>query len=302
MLIRACALAAIVTLVSSVGCGTDDTGQTGEGPTSEGTTICGTWSGTASMDGMPGRDMSVVLSMAPDTLCYFTALYSRGHYDGQAAVLEISDTTLVLEVLDRDDDVVSISLYRCEDSLTGRWRYTTTATEAGGDIDLAPTAAEHLPPDELYSLDAFVPPDFEVPPVLETDRFRLRMLGVDDAELDYEAVMSSAERLRGLSGGAWPSDDMTLEDNLRDLEMHQNEFLRREAFTYTVVTLGEDSVLGCVYMNPPWSADEVDDAIVMMGVRSSEMETGLDSMLHAEVDAWLASEWSFVGVLYPGRE
>ena len=37
----------------------------------------------------------------------------------------------------------------------------------------------------------FVPADFQVPPVLETERFRLRMLSVDDVEKDYEAVIES---------------------------------------------------------------------------------------------------------------
>ena len=47
---------------------------------------------------------------------------------------------------------------------------------------------------------SFVPEDFEVPAVLETDQFRLRMLSVDDVEKDYEAVMESRERLSAISG------------------------------------------------------------------------------------------------------
>ena len=38
--------------------------------------------------------------------------------------------------------------------------------------------------------------DFEVPEVLETDEFRLRMLTVKDLEKDYDAVMSSVGHLK----------------------------------------------------------------------------------------------------------
>ena len=44
----------------------------------------------------------------------------------------------------------------------------------------------------------FVPDEFEVPAVLETDRFRLRMLSVDDVEKDYEAVIESRELLHSM--------------------------------------------------------------------------------------------------------
>jgi hypothetical protein len=42
---------------------------------------------------------------------------------------------------------------------------------------------------------AFLPADFEVPTLLETDRFRLRPISVDDLDTDYEAVMSSRAEL-----------------------------------------------------------------------------------------------------------
>jgi hypothetical protein len=47
-------------------------------------------------------------------------------------------------------------------------------------------------------------------------------------------------------GYRWPREGFTLEKNLADLEEHQQEFLDREAFTYTVVSLDESRVLGCV--------------------------------------------------------
>ena len=39
----------------------------------------------------------------------------------------------------------------------------------------------------------FVPREFEVPTLLETERFRLRPLTIHDVVKDYEAVMTSAD-------------------------------------------------------------------------------------------------------------
>jgi len=147
--------------------------------------------------------------------------------------------------------------------------------------------------------ELFVPPDFDVPPILETEKFRLRMLSVDDVEKDYEAVIESRELLRA-GGGSWPRDGFTLEENLADLEQHQQEFLERKAFAYTVVALDESRVLGCVYINPARKTDA--DAEVRMWVRQGEYEQGLDPVLFQTVKDWIASAWSFETVAYPGRE
>jgi hypothetical protein len=145
-----------------------------------------------------------------------------------------------------------------------------------------------------------VPPDFDVPALLETGQFRLRMLSVDDVEKDYEAVIESRELLRATFGGTWPRDGFTLQENLQDLERHQQEFLERKAFAYTVVALDESRVLGCLYINPPQRIDA--DAEVHMWVRQSEYDRGLDAVLFQTVRDWMAASWPFTTVVYPGRE
>src|SRR5690242_5183601 len=99
----------------------------------------------------------------------------------------------------------------------------------------------------------FVPRDFEVPQALETERARIRPLTVNDVVKDFDAVMSSRERLWQLfgEGWRWPAADLTLEQDLVDLGWHQKEFQRRRSFAYTVVSLDERRVLGCVYVEPP---------------------------------------------------
>jgi hypothetical protein len=142
----------------------------------------------------------------------------------------------------------------------------------------------------------FVPADYYVPPILETDRFRLRMLSVLDVEKDYEAVMETQAHFHDL-GLSWPREGFTLAENLADLARHQHEFVEREAFAYTVVSLDESRVLGCVYINPANSRDA--DASVNLWVRASEMETGLGRELHETVQAWIAAEWPFESAVYP---
>jgi len=149
------------------------------------------------------------------------------------------------------------------------------------------------------SKNRFVPDDFEIPALLETDRFRLRMLSVDDVEKDYEAVIESRKLLHTMFGGPWPRLGFTLKENLADLKRHQREFLNREAFAYTVVSSDETKVLGCVYINPPETNDL--DAVVVMWVRQTEYDKGLDEILFNTVKDWITSDWPFKKVDYPGR-
>jgi hypothetical protein len=152
-------------------------------------------------------------------------------------------------------------------------------------------------PDAAESL--FVPPDFVVPRIHETPHFRLRMLSIADVDKDYEAVMESAALLHTMFGRDWPTANFTREDNLRDLAEHQQEFERRQAFAYTVVSHDETTCLGCLYINPP--RGYATDARVYMWVRQRAYDQGLDPILFHTVKTWLATDWPFVHVLYPGR-
>lgn len=146
----------------------------------------------------------------------------------------------------------------------------------------------------------FVPKDFEVPATLETKEFRLRMLTVNDVVKDYDAVMTSVEHLKTIwPGGAWP-DGLTFEQDLIDLGWHQKEFQRRRSFAYTVVTPSESQVTGCVYINP--TPKRGYDAAIYLWARQSELKSGLESRLYAAVREWVAKEWPFKKVAYPGRD
>jgi hypothetical protein len=147
-----------------------------------------------------------------------------------------------------------------------------------------------------------VPKDFDVPAVLETEKFRLRMLKVTDVVKDYDAVMTSVDHLRGVFGerSRWPSKDLTFEQDLIDLGWHQKEFQTRSSFAYTVMNLDESQCLGCMYIFPSREPDY--EADIFMWVRKSEFDKGLDPILFKAVKDWITNKWPFKKVRYPGRE
>jgi hypothetical protein len=102
----------------------------------------------------------------------------------------------------------------------------------------------------MMQITKLVPDNFEVPETLETMNYRLRMLTVNDVLKDYLAVISSQEQLvnRFNDDSPWPNG-LTLEQNLIDLGWHQKEFQKRRSFAYTVVSLDDNEVLGCLYIS-----------------------------------------------------
>jgi hypothetical protein len=149
------------------------------------------------------------------------------------------------------------------------------------------------------SANPFVPAEFAVPAKLETGEFRLRMLTVNDVVKDYDAVMTSVPHLKTVwPGGTWP-EGLTFEQDLIDLGWHQKEFQIRRSFAYTVVTPSESQVTGCVYINP--TPKRGYDAVVYLWARQSELAGGLESRLYSAVQEWIAREWPFKKVAFPGR-
>ena len=147
----------------------------------------------------------------------------------------------------------------------------------------------------------FVPSDFKIPDTLENQHFRIRMLTVNDVVKDYDAVMTSIENLQKMFPlSSWPSSELTFEQDLIDLGWHQKEFQIRSSFAYTVVSLDESEVLGCLYINPTIKGDY--NARITMWIRTSMLDKGLDDILFNSVKEWIEKDWPFKKVAYPGRE
>jgi hypothetical protein len=145
-------------------------------------------------------------------------------------------------------------------------------------------------------MGGFVPDNFVVPGGLAGDGFRLEPLGPQHNEGDYPAWMSSIEHIRstpGFAGRSWPRE-MTLAENLGDLERHAEDFAARSGFTYTVLADDGDEIVGCVYIYP--LADGQDGADVRSWVRAD-----LDVPLHDAVSAWLREAWPFATIAYAPR-
>jgi hypothetical protein len=144
----------------------------------------------------------------------------------------------------------------------------------------------------------FVPEEFSVPRRLDTPLFRLEPLGPQHNRGDYVAWSSSTEHIHaspGFEKWRWPYE-MTLEENLRDLEGHERDFSMRTGFTYTVLEPGTGTVIGCVYIYPDREGDT--DAAVRSWVRADRAE--LDLPLRRAVSDWLEASWPFGRVEYAG--
>ena len=161
--------------------------------------------------------------------------------------------------------------------------------------------------DRRVSGELFVPADFAVPDGVVAADFRLVPLGPQHNEADYAAWTSSIDHIRetpGFAGGGWPHE-MSLEENLGDLERHARDFADRRGFTYTVLSNDTGDVIGCVYIYPA-DAEGADggtavgaQAVVMSWVRADHAE--LDRVLYDAVTAWLERDWPFAAFGYSPR-
>jgi hypothetical protein len=146
----------------------------------------------------------------------------------------------------------------------------------------------------------FVPAEFVAPRSLVTPLFRLEPLGPQHNEADYAAWTSSIDHIRATPGypdGRWP-DDRSIEDNLRDLRRHADDFENRRGFTYTVLDPMTSDVIGCVYIYP--DRQMPGGAHVQSWVRASRAD--LDVPLWQAVGEWLQTSWPFERVVYDARE
>jgi hypothetical protein len=144
----------------------------------------------------------------------------------------------------------------------------------------------------------FVPDDFDVPPGLATPGFVLAPLGPEHNEDDYAAWSTSIEHIHatpGFEGSRWPHE-MTLAENLADLEGHAADFAARRGFTYTVLDPSDGGTIGCVYIYP--AKDGAHDATVSSWVRADR--AALDAPLRVVVREWLAARWPFRSAAHAG--
>lgn len=158
----------------------------------------------------------------------------------------------------------------------------------------ADTAAQTAP-------TPFVAADFKVPTLVETPGFKIVPLGPELVDIDFAAYMSSIEHLQTTftRSTSWPHKDVSAADAMKDMQTEQARFEKRESFAYAVLTPDGSRERGCVYVYP----SEVPgyDAVVTMWVTKAEFDAGFDAELYAWATGWVAQEWPFAKVAYPGR-
>ena len=148
----------------------------------------------------------------------------------------------------------------------------------------------------------FVPADFAVPGGLTAGELRLEPLGPQHNAADYAAWTASVGHILatpGFAGFGWPHE-MSMAENLRDLERHAQDFAGRRGFTYTVLSTTTGEVIGCVYIYPPSGENQSPrSAVVHSWVRADQAV--LDPVLYHAVRAWLDLDWPFRSIEYAAR-
>lgn len=160
---------------------------------------------------------------------------------------------------------------------------------------LAQSASAPAPPAN------FVAPEFAVPTRIEGPDFVLVPLGPALVDIDYAAYMSSITHLQQTFTRSpnWPNANITAADAMLDMETEAGRFARRESFAYAVLTPDGTRERGCVYVYPGSGTGH--DAMVRLWVTKAEYDAGFDAQLYAWTQSWIAKDWPFRNVAYPGR-
>ena len=141
--------------------------------------------------------------------------------------------------------------------------------------------------------------NFIAPENCKVGDFYFSILEPSITEIDYKVVMSSRKRLRQIfkRDDTWPAEDMTLDENTKDLVRHETEFKQKKAFAYSVYPLEKNDYIGCIYINPTKKSY---DCEVYLWVSDSSFH--MDNVLFRQTKKWLNEVWSFKHAAFPGRE
>lgn len=157
----------------------------------------------------------------------------------------------------------------------------------------------------------FYPEDKAVPESLKTDIFILRPLLATDVELDYQAVVASRTKLLKRTAGGWPKAGFTIQENLSDLEYHEQQHQKRNEFTFTIMNVSESECLGCIYIHP--LAKRLRTSVDMNNIASLNImdyeawltfwvtpnaaNQQIDKRMIEALQSWFLEEWAFSRVV-----
>lgn len=148
---------------------------------------------------------------------------------------------------------------------------------------------------------SLLPKSFNAPDSLVLEHFVLLPLGSDFCDLDYAAISSNIDYLKGTFGPNtdWP-EGITYEDNFEELKIHEELFEEKLSFAYSVFSPDRSKIIGCVYITP--LSTKKYDASVTFWLTEEAYDSGLDTLLLYSMKLWLKEEWPFKSVAFPGRD
>lgn len=98
----------------------------------------------------------------------------------------------------------------------------------------------------------------------------------------------------------WPRQEMTEEQNRRDLQSnHYSHFLRQDDFAYTVMTPDGSRVIGSLYIYPGTCGSY--DVAVQYWINTPD-RAAVETVFHAETKSWIEKNWPYKSVFYPGPD
>lgn len=150
------------------------------------------------------------------------------------------------------------------------------------------------------------PDPFVTPRTGQDGPYQFRLLCPADVVADYAAVVSAAERIRGVFGpdNQWPPDNLTEAGNLTDLQRHEQDSLNRLNFAYSI--WHDDRYAGCMYIKPFKSRLEEDARrgrfreLCYLWVSNAFVEH--EAPIYQHTRHWVETHFPLRQPAWPGRE
>jgi hypothetical protein len=152
----------------------------------------------------------------------------------------------------------------------------------------------------VAALAQLVPDSFQVPTSYTAANYKLVPLGPAVTAVDYKAYMGSMDHIRKTQGGNWPTRQITMADQVKDMAGEKEQWEGRKSFSFAVLSTDGTTELGCFYLRP--SPKEGYDVVATMWVTKEEFAKGFDPQLYKDMKLWVAQAWPFKNVAWRGRE
>lgn len=144
--------------------------------------------------------------------------------------------------------------------------------------------------------ETLVPADFNIPHQVVLPKLKLLKVDPVYAQQDHQALMATRKQIRQDLGSDWPADNLTLAENKTSLMNDLNAFNQRSNFTYHLLELASDRVIGCLYISHSSSAKY--QAAVYYWLIPELYQSPAHPAIRADIKKWLSTSWPFTAVDY----